>query len=376
MKIVFPAASKPLDLYGTGIVLLGEDGQSVEPVRTASLWDESPAHAHARSRMPVWFHELYTGGIHPDARFPRDRYNRIAHRLSAGEAAELVRIQTAPMASRDDILLAHDARYVDRFLCGSMDPKERRRIGLRPWTPSLIPRTLRLMGGAIAALNHVSQYGGLAANMAGGTHHAHRDFGSGYCVFNDLAVCAKLATQRLGFQRVVILDLDVHQGDGTATILEDDSQALTVSVHCGENFPFRKAVSDHDLVVGAGTGDEAYLAVVAESIEIAMGFGPELLLFQGGVDGLETDALGRLALSRLALQQRNRSVYEAAVAAGVPCVVFMGGGYSNPIGPTVDAFTDLFIDAARANAHVQRSAVNQGGVARGGPGEHAREVGV
>lgn len=348
----------------------------MEPRCDQSLWDRQFDRPSDAARMPVWFHELYTNGIHPDARFPRDRYNRIAHRLSEGPEAELVRIETAPLGNRDDIILAHDAQYVDRFLSGVMDAKERRRIGLRPWTSSLIPRTLRLMGGAVAALQHVAKDGGFAANMAGGTHHAHRDFGSGYCVFNDLAVCAKIASQRLGFERVAILDLDVHQGDGTATILANDDHALTVSVHCGENFPFRKADSDHDLVVRAGTGDEEYLAVVAESIELAMGFGPDLLLFQGGVDGLKTDALGRLNLSRLALKQRNRAVYEATVAAGIPCVVFMGGGYSNPIDPTVDAFTDLFLDAAKANAHVRRSTTSPHGDAWTGRGPTACEVGV
>ena len=314
-------------------------------------WELLPAGVDPADRMPLWFHDLYTDGIHPDARFPRDRYVRLAERFKRGEAGGLVRLETSPAADRADLLVAHDRDYVDRFLDGQMDAKETRRIGLRPWTPLLIPRTLRIMGGAIAALQHVARTGGLAGNMAGGTHHAHRDFGSGYCVFNDLAVCALLAVKEFGFRRVAILDLDVHQGDGTATILADEPTALTISVHCAENFPFRKAVSDHDLAVPAGTEDAAYLATVRSAVETAVAFQPDLLLYQGGVDGLASDALGRLSLTRAGMRQRNRMVFEAVLDLGIPCIVYMGGGYSNPIGPTVDAFHDLFLDAAWANRH-------------------------
>jgi len=299
--------------------------------------------------MPLWFHDLYTDGIHPEARFPRDRYVRLAERFEQGDARSMIRLETSPLADRSDLLFAHERGYVQRFLDGKMDARETRRIGLRPWTPLLIPRTLRIMGGAIAALQHVAGTGGLAGNMAGGTHHAHRDFGSGYCVFNDLAVCARLAVKEFGFRRVAVLDLDVHQGDGTATILADEPTALTISVHCAENFPFRKADSDHDLAVPAGTGDDSYLAVVRSAIDITVAFQPDIVLFQGGVDGLESDALGRLSLSRDGMRQRNRMVFESVLGMGIPCVVFMGGGYSNPIGPTVDAFYDLFMDAAWAD---------------------------
>ena len=298
-------------------------------------------------RMPIFFHPLYTDGIHPDARFPRDRYARLARRLSGGLAATMVRIEEAPQGDRSDILRAHEAAYVSRFLDGSMEDKEKRRIGLRPWTPQLIPRTLHIVGGALAALQSVAQSGGFAANMAGGTHHAHRDFGSGYCVFNDLAICTKYALQELGFQRVMILDLDVHQGDGTATILAKEPAALTVSVHCGVNFPFRKCKSDHDFVLEREAGDSEYLDAVAAAIQVGLNFNPDLVLYQAGVDGLESDALGRLRVSRRGMQQRNRMVFEMCQSYGWPCVVFMGGGYSKPIEPTLDAFEDLFLDAAR-----------------------------
>jgi len=205
------------------------------------------------------------------------------------------------------------------------------------------------MGGATAALKQVVDYGGIAGNMAGGTHHAHYDFGSGYCIFNDLAVCALLALEKYGFDRVAILDFDVHQGDGTATILQNVSNALTISVHCQENFPFRKSVSDHDLPLSADATNEEYLAIVEQAITLATEFNPDIILYQAGVDGLATDSLGKLNLTRDAMQQRNRMVFDISLKHSIPTVVFMGGGYSKPISHTIDAFTDLFLDAALIN---------------------------
>lgn len=302
--------------------------------------------------MPLYFHPLYTNGIAPDARFPRTRYERLKARLSRGEAEHTLQIIEAPVAERDDIFLAHDADYVDRFLSAAMDSAERRRIGLRPWTPLLIPRTLHLLGGAIAALEQIAAHGGVAGNMAGGTHHAHYDFGSGFCVFNDLAICARIAHQRLGFERISVLDLDVHQGDGTATVLADDDFARTISVHCAENFPLRKATSDYDFPIPQGTGDKAYLEVVESALNIAFDHQPDVLFFQAGVDGLSVDTLGRLELTREGLWQRNQAVFEACEAAGIPCLVFMGGGYSKPIDHTVEAFDDLFVQAARSHQRI------------------------
>ena len=218
------------------------------------------------------------------------------------------------------------------------------------------------MGGAISALQSVAEYGGFAGNMAGGTHHAHRDFGSGYCVFNDLAICAKYALQKLDFQRVRVLDFDVHQGDGTATILAQDDSVLTVSVHCGVNFPFRKTQSDHDFVLEKGSGDAAYLNAVASAIEVGLGFDPDLVLYQAGVDGLDSDALGHLKVTRRGMQQRNRQVFDACEGRGIPCVIFMGGGYSKPIEPTLDAFEDLFLDAARWHVRCTSPVDEAGGV--------------
>ena len=305
-----------------------------------------PAHIDG---MPIWYHPIYTEGIHPDARFPRERYVELIKRLKSLRNSNQFLFLEPNKASRSELVIGHDPYYVDNFLNGKLSDKEIKRIGLTPWTPKLIPRTLRLMGGAIAALNHVVENGGIAGNMAGGTHHAHYDFGSGYCIFNDLAVCALLALQKHNYERVAILDLDVHQGDGTATILQNIDGALTISLHCQENFPFRKAVSDHDLELEANSSDEQFLQKVNQAIDIAIKFNPQLLLYQAGVDGLATDALGKLNITREGMNERNKLVFEMAVKHSIPTVVFMGGGYSKPISHTIDAFCDLFTAAAEAN---------------------------
>ena len=294
----------------------------------------------------MWYHPLYTDGIHPEARFPRDRYQRLLDRFETTGANQAMRITQPQPVDTSLLLLAHDADYVDRFLAGELSEKEEKRIGLTPWTPAMIERTLVLMGGAVEATEHAVQTGGFSGNMAGGTHHAHRDFGSGYCVFNDLAVCALHALEHLGVERVAIVDLDVHQGDGTATMLADEPRACTISVHCSTNFPFRKSVSDHDLPVPPESGDEVYLNTVREALDLCEAFDPELILYQAGVDALEADALGKLNVSREGMRQRNHLVFEAAEALGVPLVVFMGGGYAKPIDASLDAFYDLFTDAA------------------------------
>jgi acetoin utilization deacetylase AcuC-like enzyme len=294
----------------------------------------------------LWYHPLYTDGIHDEARFPKDRYQKLLHRLEQSEQFSQITIRIPEPISRDSILLAHDSTYVDAFLNEKLDAKEMRRIGLTPWTPKIIERTLCLTGGAVEATNHAVKHGGITGNMAGGTHHAHRDFGSGYCVFNDLAISAMYAIEHLGLKRVAILDLDVHQGDGTATILANEKRTTTISVHCSTNFPFRKSVSDFDLPIEPGSGDEAYMEKVQEAVNLCLEFEPDLVLYQAGVDGLEHDHLGKLNVTREGMRTRNQYVFEEMLNQRIPTVIFMGGGYSKPIEHTIDAFYDLFIDAS------------------------------
>ena len=294
----------------------------------------------------LWYHPLYTDGIHDEARFPKYRYQKLLQRLEQSEQFNQITIQTPEPISRDSLLLAHDATYVDAFLEEKLDEKEMRRIGLTPWTPKMIERTLCLTGGAVEATIHAAKHGGITGNMAGGTHHAHRDFGSGYCVFNDLAISAMYAIEHLGVKRVAILDLDVHQGDGTATILSNENRTRTISVHCSTNFPFRKSVSDFDLPIEPNSGDVAYMEKVQEAVNLCLEFEPDFVLYQAGVDGLEHDHLGKLNVTREGMRTRNQYVFEEMLNHRIPTVIFMGGGYSKPIEHTIDAFYDLFIDAS------------------------------
>lgn len=310
--------------------------------------------------MPLYYHPLYSGGLDSKARFPVSRYDLIhASMVSSGAPVE---IRTPPKAPKRSLLLAHDSGYVSRFLAGELLDSEVRRIGLTPWTPRIVDRTTTLVGGSLAALGDVLASAGVAANMAGGTHHASMGHGAGYCIFNDIAVCAMSALQERGLSRVAVVDLDVHQGDGTAAIFAEEPRVFTASVHCDANFPFRKQRSDLDIGLQKGGGDEPYLAATAEALRAAVASGPELVIFQAGVDALEDDALGHLSVTRRGMAERNRLVFEAT--RGLPLLVLMGGGYAKPIERTVEAFRDLFTSAA--HEHVRRQRIRAQQCERGG----------
>jgi acetoin utilization deacetylase AcuC-like enzyme len=235
----------------------------------------------------------------------------------------------------------HDSRYVQAFLDGTLDPKVLRRIGF-PWSEQLVRRTLASVGGTLQAARDALT-AGWGGNLAGGTHHAFREEGSGFCVFNDIAV----AVRALRIARPAIIDLDVHQGDGTAAIFADDPGVLTVSLHGSNNFPFRKQVSRIDVALPDGTMDAEYLRVLNSTLLRVEDFQPDLIFYQSGVDGLHCDRLGRLALTHEGLAERDRTIFNFCAATGVPCVVTLGGGYSDPIIETVRAHAATFRAAHR-----------------------------
>tara|TARA_E500000178_G_scaffold124396_1_gene124315 strand:+ start:829 stop:1686 length:858 start_codon:yes stop_codon:yes gene_type:complete len=281
------------------------------------------------------------------ARFPVDRYQLLAKKLSESDEKKLLSWQTPRLACQQEIQLVHEQDYVERFFNHQLTEKEIRRIGLRPWKEAIVERTLRLTGGALQALEQVLLYGHtMAGNMAGGTHHAFRKEGAGYCIFNDLAICAEKALLNSAVEKILILDLDVHQGDGTAKIFEGDERVFTVSLHGKNNFPFRKQTSDWDVEFENDTGDEEYLTVLDEVLSKLSNQAFDLVFFQAGVDALDSDALGLLKLSREGLGKRNQRVFAWRERMQLPMVIFMGGGYAKPIDDTVDAFTDLFMEAA------------------------------
>jgi len=269
------------------------------------------------------------------------KYRMVRERLAAtGTFA----FQCADLADPAVIALAHDPAYVDRFMRGTLAPAVIRRIGF-PWSEGLVKRTLASVGGTLEATGDafVRGWGG---NLAGGTHHAFRNEGSGFCVFNDIAVAIRwlLSTGRIC--RASVIDLDVHQGDGTAEIFENEPAVLTISLHGEKNFPFRKKLSKIDVALPDGTRDEDYLLALQQTLPAAFEFHPDVVFYQSGVDALESDTLGRLSLTIGGLAARDRIVFSACKSSGAPVVVTLGGGYSKPIERTAEAHANTFLTAA------------------------------
>lgn len=274
----------------------------------------------------------------PDGhKFPMRKYRLLRDRLAA---TGLFDLQPAPLATLDQVTLVHDASYAQAFVDGALDPQMMRRIGL-PWSLGLVQRTLASLGSTLAA-SRVALDTGWGGGLAGGTHHAFRDAGSGFCILNDMAVAIAVLRMEGRVGRVAIVDLDVHQGDGTATLFADDPETLTISLHGRNNFPFRKQQSKLDIEFEDGATDEAYLPAVARALDRVQEFSPALVYFQSGVDGLATDRLGKLALTHDGLKQRDAMM----LALPYPLVIVMGGGYSEPIEHTVEGHFNTFTAAA------------------------------
>jgi acetoin utilization deacetylase AcuC-like enzyme len=271
----------------------------------------------------------------PGHKFPVEKYALLRALLAADGIYDL---QPAPLADAATVELAHDTSYVQAVLNGAVSDRVMRRIGF-PWSPELVRRTLASVGGTLAASRDAMERG-FGGNLAGGTHHAFRGEGSGFCVFNDLAV-AILALRRDGLAaRAAVIDLDVHQGDGTAAIFAEDPAVLTLSMHGENNFPFRKQRSRIDLALPDQTGDAEYLRQLQQVLPEVTAFHPEVIFYQSGVDGLAGDRLGRLALTLDGLKQRDRLVLE--LSRTIPVVITLGGGYGDPIERTAEAHANTF----------------------------------
>jgi len=293
----------------------------------------------------LFFHPIYTYGIDKNSRFPRERYELT--RKSIDTINTNINFQQPTMAKIEDIYLAHDKEFVNSFIGGLLTKKEKRQIGLQPWNKHIIERTRYIIGGSIGALKSAIGRNNIAGNMAGGTHHAHFSYGSGYCIFNDIAICAiKSIIDYDNINNVLIIDLDVHQGDGTASILENHCDIFTFSMHCENNFPLKKMKSDIDVSLDKGMRDNEYLDILEKYIQILKKIKSDLILFQAGVDILSHDSLGYLEISRDGIKKRNEIILNFAKEKKTPLVVFMGGGYARPIEYSVDAFTDLFLQCS------------------------------
>ncbi len=279
-------------------------------------------------------------------RFPAAKYSLLRRRLEAHAAAGAAFEFVEPHAATDEELLrVHDRGYVGRVFSGTLTRDEQRRIGF-PWSEPLVERSLRSTGAAIdAAAAAVDD--GIAASLAGGTHHAGTSWGEGFCVFNDTAVAAREMQARGAARRVLILDCDVHQGNGTAEIFAADPTVFTMSIHGARNFPLRKYPSSLDVPLDDGTDDETYLAALAPAVAESFDRGrPDLVFYIAGADPYEHDRLGRLRLTKQGLFDRDRLVLDAARAAGVPLAIVLGGGYSADLDAIVDIHAATMLMAA------------------------------
>lgn len=290
--------------------------------------------------MRAYYADHFVLPLPPGHRFPMQKYRLLRDAIVAELPA--VRLEQAPPATEGELALVHTPAYVDAVLHGTLSRAQQREIGF-PWSPAMAERARRSVGATVAAARDALREG-VAANLAGGTHHASADTGSGYCVFNDLAVAARLMQaewHRLHRRvlRVAVIDLDVHQGNGTAAIFRDDPTVYTLSMHGAKNFPFRKVPGDLDIDLPDGCTDEPYLeALDAALTQLWRDHGdqpPGLVLFQAGADPHEGDRLGRLKVTAAGLAERDRCVFTACRSRGIPVVLTMGGGYGHVIEDTV-----------------------------------------
>ncbi len=277
--------------------------------------------------MPLIYHEDYSPTFPAEHRFPMDKFRLLRDHLVATGLTrdhDLLRPQLCPV---DILALAHDRSYIERYMNAELSREDQRRLGL-PWSEALARRTVRAVGGSLLTAQMALRHG-LACHLAGGTHHAHYDYPAGFCIFNDLAVISHYLLEAGQVSRVLIFDCDVHQGDGTARILEHTADAITVSLHCEKNFPARKAQSDWDIPLAMGLNDSQYLQVVDEALDYLLPlYQPDLVLYDAGVDVHQHDALGYLKLTDAGIAARDEAVIRHCLKRAIPVMGVIGGGYS------------------------------------------------
>lgn len=276
--------------------------------------------------LSLVYHPDYVTPLPVGHRFPMPKFGILRDLLVDEGVSTAAQFHVPIPATRAQLELVHAPAYVQLFISGSLDRDAVRRIGL-PWSAGLVNRTVTAVGGTIRTVELALQHG-LACNTAGGTHHAHREFGSGFCIFNDLAVAAAEMLHRGVVQQVLIIDLDVHQGDGTAAVFADEPRVFTWSVHCEKNFPSRKVPSDLDTPLPPEVGDDEYLAVLERTLPgVLERVEPDLVLYDAGVDVHVDDKLGKLELTDAGIMARDRYVLQSCRAHGIPTACVIGGGY-------------------------------------------------
>lgn len=284
----------------------------------------------ASPAVPIVYHPEYVTPLPDGHRFPMPKFSKVCELLQAEGVASPANTYSPEAADPDLLACVHTPAYVESFLSGTIDAKALRRIGL-PWSAGLTRRTRRAVGGTLLTARLALEHG-LACNAAGGTHHAHPGFGSGFCIFNDIAIAARALVDEGSVSRVLIIDLDVHQGDGTAAAFAGDPRVFTFSMHCESNFPFRKTAGDHDVGLPDGMQDEEYLRrLEAELPALIEQVQPELVIYDAGVDVYVGDRLGRLQVSLDGIYERDVYVLHECRRREVPVAGVIGGGYDHDL---------------------------------------------
>ncbi len=276
--------------------------------------------------LPLVFHPDYSAPLPSTHRFPMVKFRLLHEHLCRAGIARPTQFHAPRRPPIEPILRVHSRDYVERYTDGRLDAREQRRIGL-PWSAALAHRTWIAVGGTLRTAELALERG-LAINLAGGTHHAFPDYGSGFCIFNDVAIAARALLDRGAVERILILDLDVHQGDGTAWIFREEPRVFTCSMHCQSNFPRIKQASNRDVPLADGLADDDYLrALEALLPDLLAQTQPQLVFYNAGVDPHRGDRLGNLALSDSGLFRREQRVLDACLGAGIPVAAVIGGGY-------------------------------------------------
>ena len=284
--------------------------------------------------LTLWSSAHYSFPLPHGHRFPVAKYAMLRERVIANGTVSADRVMDPPPATDDELRLVHSADYVARFSDGALSLAEQRLIGL-PWSPALVERSRRAVGGTLAASRHALA-DGIAMNLAGGTHHAFHDHGEGFCVYNDIAVSIQTMRRDGAIRRAAVIDLDVHQGNGTHAIFADDHEVYTFSMHGGRNYPFRKVPGTLDVELADGTGDDEYMRMLRDILpRVIAKAAPDLVIYIAGADPHERDRLGRLSLTFEGLASRDAFVMEQCREIGLPIAITIGGGYGRDIMDTV-----------------------------------------
>jgi len=291
-------------------------------------------------KLKVFYSDHYTLPLPEGHRFPNEKYRLLRIALLEQKILTLNQLCESPLATLDELSLAHDPKYILSIKDGSINPEIIKRIGF-PWSPQMYFKAASTVGGAIqAALSALTNE--ISGNLAGGTHHAHYDRGEGYCIFNDQAVVTRYLLKNKLVDKVAILDLDVHQGNGNSSILFNDPGVFIASVHGEKNYPFKKIPSHLDIALPDNAGDALYLKAVDQVLEAIESFDPDIILYQMGVDALEFDSLGKIKVSYQGLIQRDKKVFQFAKNHRIPISLALGGGYSKPIQYTLEAYLNTY----------------------------------